>query len=240
MPDNNRPPRLSLPSSPLFDLSKPINDNFWRRRPRRGCVLMLTDTLCAKYGSHVHLSATSTMRFLAQHTSIPVPKVYCAFTQNISGNGWVHRHEKSKTKHLSQLRSIITEMRTLQPRGGTGVASVDSGSSLDCHIPGSTLHFGPFYTQSGNWPLKFTHYDLSSLNILARGDGIVGVVDWEAAGWHPSYWEYTSAYQVNPQNSFWVHEIDKFLQLYSIAVFRILPHIKDARPSGIRVRLQCL
>lgn len=39
--------------------------------------------------------------------------------------------------------------------------------------------------QSEGWPLKFTHGDLRSLNILACGDSIVGIVDWETAGWYP-------------------------------------------------------
>ena len=59
--------------------------------------------------------------------------------------------------------------------------------------------------------LVFTHGDLSSLNILACGDKVVGIVDWETAGWYPSYWEYTTACQVNPHNSFWRDEIEKFL-----------------------------
>lgn len=120
------------------------------------------------------------------------------------------------------------------------VASVDGGSLFDCRVSGNSLRFGPFSTvqdfhkhlrggmefdtrldpqiqnliqqQSNSWPLVFTHGDLSSLNILVRGDDIVGIVDWETAGWYPSYWEYTSAHQVNPQNYFWVNEIDNFLQ----------------------------
>lgn len=32
-----------------------------------------------------------------------------------------------------------------------------------------------------DWPLVFTHGDLSSLNILACGDKVVGIVDWETA-----------------------------------------------------------
>ena len=39
-------------------------------------------------------------------------------------------------------------------------------------------------------PIVFTHGDLSSFNIVARVDGIVGIIDWETAGWYPSYWEY--------------------------------------------------
>lgn len=56
-----------------------------------------------------------------------------------------------------------------------------------------------------------THGDLSSLNILSRDNEIVGIIDWETAGWFPSYWEYTTACFVNPQNEFWRKEIDRFL-----------------------------
>lgn len=62
------------------------------------------------------------------------------------------------------------------------------------------------------WPRpSFTHGDLSSLNILVRGDDVVGIIDWETAGWMPPYWEYTSAWHVNPQNMFWQEEVDKFI-----------------------------
>jgi thiamine kinase-like enzyme len=58
----------------------------------------------------------------------------------------------------------------------------------------------------------FTHGDLSSLNVLASGDKITGIVDWETAGWYPSYWEYSTAWNVNLQNEFWRDEVDKFLE----------------------------
>ena len=67
-----------------------------------------------------------------------------------------------------------------------------------------------FYRRSGN-ELVLTHGDLSSLNILVRGDAVVGVLDWETAGWLPAYWEYTCAKYVNPQNPFWADEVDQFL-----------------------------
>ena len=66
----------------------------------------------------------------------------------------------------------------------------------------------------------FTHGDLQPKNILvqrilvAANDPFkiqIMVIDWETAGWYPSYWEYTTACQVNPQNSFWINEIDKFI-----------------------------
>lgn len=67
--------------------------------------------------------------------------------------------------------------------------------------------------QDRPWPPPvFTHGDLSSLNILVRSDEVVGIIDWETAGWYPSYWEYTTACQVNPRNPFWREQIDKFLE----------------------------
>ncbi|KAI5455828.1 hypothetical protein BGZ63DRAFT_340010, partial [Mariannaea sp. PMI_226] len=62
-----------------------------------------------------------------------------------------------------------------------------------------------------NYDLVLTHGDLSSLNILVRGDEVVGVVEWETAGWFPSYWEYTCAENVNPLNTFYADEVDRFL-----------------------------
>lgn len=221
-------------------------------RPHKGSVLMLTDRICVKYGKLVDLTEAATMRFIAQNTSIPVPKVLCAFKhENITyivmerikgdmlGKNWVHRSEESKAKLLTQLKNMILEMRKLQAPEGIGVASVTGGSLYDCRLPGPSLRFGPFASIQGfhrhlrqgldpgpgfepevqdlmrqherTWPIVFTHGDLSSLNVLVRGDEIVGIIDWETAGWFPSYWEYTTACQINPQNSFWIDEIDKFL-----------------------------
>jgi hypothetical protein len=62
------------------------------------------------------------------------------------------------------------------------------------------------------WALKLTRGDLSILNILARGDNVVGIIDWETAGFLPEYWEHTSACQVNPQDLFWKDEIERFIE----------------------------
>ncbi|KAF5987228.1 kinase subdomain-containing protein [Fusarium coicis] len=44
--------------------------------------------------------------------------------------------------------------------------------------------------EDGPWPPPvFTHGDLSPFNILVRGDQVVGIIDWEFAGWYPLYWE---------------------------------------------------
>lgn len=44
-----------------------------------------------------------------------------------------------------------------------------------------------------NHAAVFTHGDLQRKNIIIRGDMTLVLVDWEAAGWYPEYWEYASA-----------------------------------------------
>lgn len=63
-----------------------------------------------------------------------------------------------------------------------------------------------------SWPTPvFTHGDLSSFNIMVRDDEVVGILDWETAGWMPPYWEYASAWNAAPMNQFWQEEVDKFV-----------------------------
>jgi hypothetical protein len=145
---------------------------------RSGTMLFLSDTLCVKYGSNTSLSEAATMQFIAKHTAILVPHVYCAFArQNRTyivmerlpgqsvGARWFNRPEESKAKLLEQLKKMVEEIRRLTPPADVGVANVDGG-----------------------------------------------IVDWETAGWYPSYWEYSTTLNVNPQNESWRDEVDRFLE----------------------------
>jgi aminoglycoside phosphotransferase len=258
---------LEKESSACVAQSQPINDTTFRRyltllaikllkrfRKPNGTVLFLSERICVKYGTRATFSEASTIQFVAKHTSILVPRVYCAFaSQNRTyivmerihgepvGAGWFKRSEESRAKILNQLKNMVEEMRRITPPEGIGVAHVDGGPLYDPRLPGTSNRFGPFRTiqdfhrhlRQGleahpeheseisklisqqdelRSPLVFTHGDLSSLNVLASGDKIVGIVDWETAGWYPSYWEYTTAWNVNPQNQFWREEVNKFLQ----------------------------
>ncbi|KAJ5609518.1 hypothetical protein N7528_010085 [Penicillium herquei] len=219
---------ISSPSPATRAKSAPVNDTtfnrfftllavklLWSIRPCKGSVLMLTDRLCVKYGPRIHLSEASTMRFISERTSIPVPRVISAFTHG--GETYILM-ERIKGDMIG---SMIQEMREISVPEGTEIASSDGGSMFDCRLPGGTLRFGPFDSiqdfhrvyQTAWRIMAFEIYSRrpEQLNILIRGDDIVGIIDWETSGWYPSYWEYTTACQVNPQNSFWIHEIDKFL-----------------------------
>ncbi len=58
---------------------------------------------------------------------------------------------------------------------------------------------------------KPTHGDFNSLNVLVKDDNIVGIIDWEMAGWYPDYWESTSAWHVNHMDEYWRPEVEKIL-----------------------------
>ncbi|PQE26522.1 kinase subdomain-containing protein [Rutstroemia sp. NJR-2017a BBW] len=125
-------------------------------RPWWGPVLFLTPNLCVKIGTYNDLSEASTMQFIRKNTSIPVPKVHCAFRrkdktyivmQRISGmpavTCWQRLLEESKTKLLEQLREMIDEMRRIPAVDGK-ISNVDGASFWDCRLPSSIERFGPF------------------------------------------------------------------------------------------------
>ncbi|KAI4193932.1 MAG: hypothetical protein LQ346_003793 [Caloplaca aetnensis] len=270
--DNNRR-KQKRPGQVVVPQAKPINDTWWRRHltllavavsrrlpSRRGVAVLRIpgNRFCVKYGDLRDFSEAHAIQFIGKHTSIPVPKIYCAFERKgctyivmefirayMVAYGWTTRSEESKGKIMSQLRSMTDEMRRIPRPAGLGIANVCGGSLFDGRLPGP-LRFGPFKTtddfhlhvregwdrercqalppipgdeirdllrqHDGTWPVCFTHGDLSSLNILTRGDEVVGIIDWETAGWYPSYWEYTNAWHVNPWNEFWQEEVGKFLE----------------------------
>lgn len=195
------------------------------------------------------------MKFVAAHTTIPVPKVVCAFERKgityivmeaiqgeVIANSWTKRPERSKTKLLHELRDYVSQLRAIpHPRPGM-VAAADLSKMTDFRIPAGRVGFGPFANseefhsflreglsgdglsgdlkrlvsmhQAREYPTYFTHGDLSPLNILVRDEHIVGIVDWEMAGWLPDYWEYTSAINVHPFWPFWRDEVGQFLNPY--------------------------
>ncbi|KAM9879652.1 hypothetical protein VDGL01_06316 [Verticillium dahliae] len=226
----------------------------WLRKPSPG--LMSIFNMCIKVKPVASLAEANAMRFVARHTSVPVPNVYCAFIHKgatylvmskmrgkMAWYGWQARTEESKSIVLAQLRQMVTELRSVPPPDGVSVGGVGGGPFCDCRLPFKLL-WGPFTTtrdfhealansadlnadyaclpddvhellefyRQSDTQLVLTHGDLSSLNILVEGDDVMGIVDWETAGWLPPYWEYTCAKYVNPVNEFWAAEIDKFLE----------------------------
>jgi serine/threonine protein kinase len=253
--------------------SPTINDTFFNRLYTRiahrilgklhksaGVCTPISRSRIIKTGHRVCLREAATMKFVAEHTSTPVPKVYCSFVykdrafilmERIRGdaipNAWARLPEAARQKVYSQLKDMIQELRSLKPPPGTGVESCVGGELFDSRISRCPT-FGPFKTiqdfhfwlrdgltpsgakhniEDGEWrdiekmvamqdaswpPPVFTHGDLNPANIIVRGDKVVGIIDWEFAGWYPHYWEYTSAFYGNVTRTDWQDAVDQFLE----------------------------
>lgn len=228
-----------------------------------GPCIPISDGLIVKMGPFVHLTEATTMSFVAANTSLPVPHVHCSFVHNnrayilmerIQGDSvakaWGTLSAEARDRILAQLRTMLQELRSLQPPPGTGVESCCGGSLRDSRIPRSWPRFGPYKTiqsfhlwlrhelrpemhptkkdtegwkdiedmaakQDGPWrPPVFTHGDLNPCNILIRGEQVTGIIDWEFAGWHPAYWEYTSVWFGNLTRQEWQKRSAQFLDPY--------------------------
>ncbi|PKS08733.1 hypothetical protein jhhlp_004786 [Lomentospora prolificans] len=247
---------------------KILTNQFVRRlRKPQPTVAYVSSHIGIKATAKTTLAEAHAMQFVAEHTSIPVPKVYSAFThsgttyilmERIDGEplttAWVQRLPESKARILAQLKSFVNELREIPPPDSNGVSNIIGGPVFDERLPDKPF-WGPFasvadfhrelrnqvelkhlegpnkakfpedmadlirfHHETPDKPV-FTHGDLSSFNILVRGDKVVGIVDWETAGWMPAYWEYTTAWNASPSNLFWQDEVDKYITP--------LPHARD-------------
>ncbi|KAK3935322.1 aminoglycoside phosphotransferase [Diplogelasinospora grovesii] len=146
---------------------------------------------------------------------------------------WNSLSPPSRSKILGQVKAVVEEMRELVPEDPRAVCSVNGGPLFDSRLPNCDPKkgFGPFKSvqefhtwlhsgtpsaeqsagnnsggAKGSERVVFTHGDVNPLNILVKGDEVVGFIDWEFAGWYPYYWEYTATYRSNSVKAAWLWE----------------------------------
>jgi aminoglycoside phosphotransferase (APT) family kinase protein len=117
---------------------------------------------------------------------------------------------------LAELQDMVQQMHTIERPPGQGIGGVDGGLAVDKRELGSTRG-GPFEKEEafnawllGQIPegravgfmemvkgafqtghkICFAHEDLGIHNIIVKEGKVVGVIDWETAGWCPEYWDY--------------------------------------------------
>ncbi|KAM5357519.1 hypothetical protein ACJZ2D_016181 [Fusarium nematophilum] len=197
--------------------------------------LLFVFNVCIKVKPFENLAEAHAMQLVARHTSVPVPKVKWHGMDGIAAQksprhgywtsfaGWLPSFTlclPPKERALVTLTAAPFATAGLHLSSGGGhiprratFMKHANGANIDIEykdLPPEVSGLFAFYQQS-SYNLVLTHGDLSSLNVLVRGDEVVGIVDWETAGWFPSYWEYTCAKNVNPQNMFWADEVDRFI-----------------------------
>lgn len=136
-----------------------------------GTCIPISKHLIVKTGPYVHLEEAATMRFVADNTSLPVPKVFCSFLhknrayivmERIQGEAiptaWKNLFGESREEIFSQLKALFQELRALKPTDGTSVVNCVDGSIREARIP------RPFPRMGG--PLKVSKSFIFSLEII--------------------------------------------------------------------------
>ncbi|EXJ93673.1 hypothetical protein A1O1_02065 [Capronia coronata CBS 617.96] len=132
----------------------------------------------------------------------------------IEGDGvWRGLSKDEKHSYMQQLGEIVKQLRSLE---GTYIGSLQEGPAVDARR--DRHQGGPFYSEAAfnefllsnaistmpqiyrkmihdllsakTHKVVFTPGDLSSRNIMVKDGRIVGIIDWEYAGWYPEYWEF--------------------------------------------------
>ncbi|EXJ91609.1 hypothetical protein A1O3_00157 [Capronia epimyces CBS 606.96] len=149
------------------------------------------------------------LRYVAQHTSIPVPKVHrtyrvdgCLYIEMeyIPGNtlqaAWIGNTLSPEEKQaiVQELAAYIDQLRALEPSQKEVVASAELGPCLDYRVGFDSFGEGVTRCHTRQYRSCFSHADLCARNVIVRDRKIAAIVDWQFAGWYPEYWEYTKAH----------------------------------------------
>ena len=146
------------------------------------------------------------MRYIRQHTDIPVPAVYCDFeddeayyliTEYIQGVAMADLEEAQKATVRAELQHHLNTLKAL--------VSTRVGGPTGITIP---PYRAMQLTNKDEWRLRdsisndfvFCHNDLSQYNIIVDPVTlkINAIIDWEYAGFYPSFFEWPFYHRPGP------------------------------------------
>ncbi|KAH7233133.1 kinase-like domain-containing protein [Fusarium tricinctum] len=115
-------------------------------------------------------------------------------------------HALSETERQAickELRSMVNAWRTLKQSKDFQYSVIARPGRAGPYLGANSVR--KFHDACGieieeDIPICFTHNDLCPPNILiSKGPApkVMGIIDWEQAGWYPSYWEYCKARRVS-------------------------------------------
>ena len=131
-------------------------------------VAHISPNLMVKWGSHVKLEEAGNLEYVRNNTSVPVPKVHCAFTRRgctyivmdyIPGQTlwlwWQAASAKSKESVRRQLRGYMSKLRSVPNPMSGQVGGLKGGPIYDYrYTSGKTV--GPYKEESFG-PFRNTH-----------------------------------------------------------------------------------
>lgn len=167
-------------------------------RPSEWQVSHFKGTVCVpRQGNERLWNEAAGMRFVAEKTNVPVPKLYCAFEDDgavylvmeyIEGVGMNELTDEEKETVKRELEGHLTTLHKLR--------SQHAGGSLGLVMP---PYRAMRKTYRDNYTLKpaeteefvFCHNDLSQHNVIVNPTTlkINAIIDWEYAGFYPEYFE---------------------------------------------------
>lgn len=116
----------------------------------------------------------------------------------------------------------------------------DSSGGSSSHYPHDHSHSHPHPHPHPHPHARavFTHGDLQAKNILLRAaDGVPVLLDWECAGWYPSYWEYTNALWTSRRwDDDWFRFVGGAVEAHVLAFVcleNLLGDLLDRPPPGV-------
>lgn len=142
---------------------------------------------------------------------------------------WRDMSLDDKIAIAAQLKDYFDQLRAIPPPKSPSICSVTGGPIIYSRLHAHMEWCGPYRdeehlntqlrrrhpvedfdpvvqaSQKLAHPLVFTHNDFSPRNVMVMetpaGWKVTGIIDWECAGWLPSYWDYCKAVNWNALNA---------------------------------------
>lgn len=166
----------------------------------------------------------------------------------------------------AQLKDCFDQLRAIPPPKSPSICSVTGGPILCSRLHVDMDWCGPYRdeehmntqlrrrrpvedfdpvvqaSQKLAHPLVFTHNDFAPRNLMVMetpmGWKLTGIIDWECAGWLPSYWEYCKAINWNALNAScglwnwedWIPKIIEPFELEAKADLKLVPFPRSHVP----------
>ncbi|KAH9945655.1 kinase-like domain-containing protein [Amylocystis lapponica] len=144
---------------------------------------------------------------------------------------WPNLDEATRTVVVRQLGVCLRQLSQIR---GTYIGSSDGTATREAHLhqdkrPATTLPnvaaFHDLLVQQmsvaiprdyvnycrralhDDYPIVFAHADISPYNLLIHENHLSGIIDWDTAGFYPSYWEYVKMLWDGDWQSGWAGKV---------------------------------